>query len=274
VILFAWLPLLIWEIAGSGHLDSAVFAFVTLALLARWQRKPVLTGVFLALAVLTKFYPLVLFPALYLWKPAEEQGESHRSLAARLEWRMPLTMLAIAVPSYALYASVGKKVFGFLGGYVQEEGMQTGERYFLLEQAQHLPGLHALPTAAYLVFATLILGGLSIWALRCSWSEDMRTNRAGFLVPTTALAFALMLLFSPHYPWYVAWLAPLFALLPWLPLGAYLLGLFYLCTTALAVGSGPKQFLLNQILYGIVAVATLLHLALRRAAQYRRLIPL
>ena len=43
-LLYAWCPILIWEIAGSGHLDSVAMAFISLALLFRYRRKPVVTG--------------------------------------------------------------------------------------------------------------------------------------------------------------------------------------------------------------------------------------
>jgi hypothetical protein len=68
------------------------------------------------------------------------------------------------------------------------------------------------------------------------------------------LGFAMMLLFSPHYPWYIVWLIPFFALLPNLPLLTYLMMFFYMFTTALADGTAPKMFVLNEILYGAVAV--------------------
>jgi len=320
-ILYAWCPLLIWEIAGSGHLDSAVMAFIGLALLFRYRQRPVLTGLFLALAVLTKFYPLVLFPALYLRKPTiDPQTGNRHSFLQTLDWKMPATMLAVALPAYALYSSVGKLVFGFLGGYVKEEGIDTGTRYFLLEQAQHLPGLHQISPAAFILFAVVVLTALTIWAFKVSspvlpkvaglrsaivssrpkqsevegpasrranasgapssrsfiekgrglprdrnlFPDQSHSQNVAFLRPAFALAAALMLLFSPHYPWYVAWLIPFFALLPNLPALAYILGLFYLCTTSLAEGYGPKQFLLNQLLYGGVGLATLMHLALHR----------
>ncbi|MGH9597943.1 MAG: glycosyltransferase 87 family protein, partial [Edaphobacter sp.] len=64
-LLYAWCPVLIWEIAGSGHLDSAAMAFIALALLARYRRQSILTGIFLGIAILLKLYPLVLLPALY-----------------------------------------------------------------------------------------------------------------------------------------------------------------------------------------------------------------
>ncbi len=90
-LLYAWCPILIWEIAGSGHLDSVAMAFITLALLARYRKQPVLTGLFLAIAILLKFYPLVLLPALY----------------RRGDFKMPATLAATIAFAYAAYSSVG-----------------------------------------------------------------------------------------------------------------------------------------------------------------------
>src|SRR6266481_8423868 len=107
ILLYAWCPVIIWEIAGSGHLDSAAMAFIALALLARYRKQPILTGLFLAIAILLKFYPLVLFPALY----------------RRCDFKMPTTVAAVVALAYAAYSSVGMLVFGFLGGYAKEEGI-------------------------------------------------------------------------------------------------------------------------------------------------------
>ena len=244
-IIYAWCPLLIWEFGGSGHLDSIAMAFITFALLFRYRRRPVLTG----LAVFTKFYPIVLFPALYQRRPD-----------GKLDWKMPATLAACAL-CYLPYLSVGKGVFGFFGGYVDEEGIQTGERFYLLDQLKRIPGLHSLPHATILVLVLAVFGALTVWAWRTSCRPD--SAPAAFLPKSLAFAFALMLLFSPHYPWYVAWLVPFLVLMPNLPVFAYVSGLFYLCTTALAVGAGPKQFHLNQILYSTVLIATLAELALR-----------
>ena len=48
-----------------------------------------------------KFYPLVLFPALY----------------RRGDFKMPATVASVIAVAYAAYSSVGMLVFGFLGGY-------------------------------------------------------------------------------------------------------------------------------------------------------------
>ena len=79
-----------------------------------------------------------------------------------------------------------------------------------------------------------------------------------------------MFLFSPHYAWYIIWLVPFFTLMPNLPILTYLLGFFYLYTTALAV-PGPKMFLANEILYAAVLAAFLIQLAMNRWPLHRTL---
>lgn len=267
LILYAWAPMLIWEIGGSGHLDSLAMALIGLALVARYRQRPILTGVFLALAVLTKIYPLVLFPALYMRHVRDRRTGL---LSRSLDWTMPATMLVLAVIGYGMYSSVGIGVFGFLGGYVQEEGMASGARYFLLDLAQRIPGLHTLPTAVFFAFAALVFAALCLWAWRTASPDELPTtgdeteaeqlrphHRAAFLTPAFALAGALMLLFSPHYAWYIAWLVPFLAVLPNLPTLAYVMGFHYLYTTMLGT-PGPLMFLANKILYGGTAIAALL----------------
>ncbi|HWW98982.1 MAG TPA: glycosyltransferase 87 family protein [Edaphobacter sp.] len=275
ILLYAWCPVVIWEIAGSGHLDSAAMAFIALALLARYRQQPILTGLFLAIAILLKLYPLVLLPALY----------------RRGDFKMPATVVAIIAFSYAAYSSVGLLVFGFLGGYVKEEGMATGSRYFLLELVQRIPGLHGLTTTAYFLFCASIFAAILWWCWQVAGQQgsdgqqpainpgvpspavaDMgsHSSSAAFLRPTFTLAAALMFLFSPHYAWYILWLVPFFTLMPNLPILTYLLGFFYLYTTALAE-PGPKMFLANEILYAAVFAALIIQLVLKRWPLHRTL---
>ena len=251
VLLYAWCPMLVWEVAGSGHLDSAAMAFIALALLARYRKQAALTGLFLGIAVMIKFYPLVLLPAL--WR--------------RGDWKMPAIVAGVVAFGYACYAGVGTLVFGFAKGYAKEEGLETGARYFLLDLAKTMPGMHQLPTAVFYGVCVLVFGGLMVWA----WQVACQSGSAedGFLGPATGLGLALMLLFSPHYAWYVIWLVPFFTVLPNLPLMTYLLGFFYGFTTELA-DPGPKMFLLNKYLYGAVLAAFVVWLVFRRWPVHRR----
>ena len=272
-------------------------AFIALALLARYRKQPILTGLFLAIAILLKFYPLVLFPALY------RHGD----------FKMPATVASVIAVAYAAYSSVGMLVLGFLGGYAKEEGLATGTRYFLLELAQRIPGLQSLTTNAYLIFCAAVFAAILWWCWQtaCQPGSDRRspntnpgapsapaaepsrrflplwwafaqprephssprpypTGDAAFLLPAFALAAALMFLFSPHYAWYIIWLVPFFTLMPNLPILAYLLGFFYLYTTALA-DPGPRMFLANEILYAAVLAALMLQLVFNHWPLHRTL---
>jgi hypothetical protein len=82
------------------------------------------------------------------------------------------------------------------------------------------------------------------------------------------LAMALMLLFSPHYPWYIAWLVPLLALDPnWVAL-TYVCAFFYGFTTQWA-DPGPKMFELNSWIYFAVACAFVAQVVWTRAGLAR-----
>ncbi len=258
-LLYALCPLLAWEIGVAGHLDSVAMAYIVLAMGARMERRPGWTGFFLGLATMTKLYPLVLFPAL--WR--------------RGDWKMPAVMAGMAVAGYASYASVGWKVFGFLTGYAEEEGMNSGERFYLLNFLHTIPGLEWVRVPVYLGLAGCVFAGLAFWCWRtCAdpkqdGRETAQTRafglpaEASFVVPCVAIALVVNLLFSPRYPWYGAWLVPFLALVPSLTLLTYLCGLFYLCTSDLAVGHGPKQYTMNSILYGMVLGALLIEAAWR-----------
>jgi hypothetical protein len=256
VLLYAWCPLLVWEIGGSGHVDAAILCFVTLAMLFRYREQPVWTGLFLGLAVMTKFYPLVLLPALY------RKGD----------WKMPATLLAVCAAGYAAYCSVGKLVFGFLGGYAYEEGLDNGKRFFLLDWAARHRGLEWLTVRDYKVVCVVVLGAIAVWSWRHACGERLgvgvRVQRPAFVVASSAMAMAMMLLFSPHYPWYLAWLVPMFALAPEMAVLVYVMSFFYAFTTQWAE-PGPKMFVLNTWLYGVAAAGIVLGVAWRRWRVWR-----
>ena len=69
VLIYAWLPLPVWEFAGNGHIDAAATGLLALALLLAAYGGAARTGVALAAATLTKFLPGVVLPAF--WRPCE-----------------------------------------------------------------------------------------------------------------------------------------------------------------------------------------------------------
>jgi alpha-1,6-mannosyltransferase len=238
VLIYAWHPLVLWEVASSGHVDGAALPLIALALLFYVRHKPTATGIALAAATLVKLYPIALFPALYRrseWR----------------DWKMPAVVAGIVAAAYACYLSVGSLVLGFLPEYAKEEGLESGSRYFLLTLARH--GLHweALPTAAFYGFAALLLLGLAVWAWVTSEVSSLAAIRCCFVI-----AAVFMLLFSSHYPWYYLWLLPFLSLIPYVPMLYFITASFYLYTTQLA-NPGPAMYYMFEWLYGTTALLAL-----------------
>ena len=226
LLIYAWHPLIVWEIAGSGHIDAIAIAFIALAFLALRRKANVGTGVALASATLIKIFPLVLFPAIF----------------SRKRWMITLAFVSTIVMAYLPYLSVGPTaVLGFLPGYAREQGLVTGQQFYLLNVARKLLGSN-LPPVVYLIGIVLIMGTLALWAiLRKSGDED---NLKSALV----LATATTVLFAPHYSWYFAWLVPFLCFTP-SPTVFYLtIAGFLLYRTWL--GDSPDQmFFMNSIIY-------------------------
>jgi len=248
VLLFAWHPLLIWEIAGSGHLDALMICFVCLALVARRRGREGLTGAMLACAALIKFFPVVIAPALY----------------RRWGWRMPASFAAVFALAYAPYLSVGlRRVVGFLPDYTNEEGLQNGVRFFILTLARKVFG-EGLPSWAFVLFALAVLAALAVWALlrqdeagraRDEIASGGRGTSAGdlsarsFVGCAFVLAAAFTVLLSPRYAWYFVWLVPFLPLVR----PALVIPVFYLTAASFVLyrswlGDRPEQ----MFAYGLV----------------------
>ena len=226
VLLYAWSPVCLWEIASSGHADAAALTFISLALLARLTNREKLAGGWLGAAALVKLYPVALLPAFL------------RGRRLRGAW----VMLAVIASGYVIYLRKGFPVFGFLPAFAQEEGMQNGTRYFPLAFIER--NLHVtIPTSAYLAICAAVFGVLAWWAYR----RDATPNAC--VASGLVLATALTLSFSPHYPWYFLWLLPFLTLRPWPPAFFLALAPTYLLTTKLGV-PGEPMYRLNCLLYG------------------------
>jgi alpha-1,6-mannosyltransferase len=197
ILLYVWHPLPIWEIAGSGHIDAAIVAFVALALAAAVAGRRAWSGAALAAATLVKFFPLVLAPAL--WRPAKSNLG---------DWRWPAAFIAVIIAAYLPYIGVGSRVIGFLPGYVAEEKLVSGTGFWVLDTIRRAV---SVPLAAYLGFSITVMAGLTIGGLR-------RPADPGSSLPwATALATAALFFASPHYPWYFVWLVALLTVAPWWP---------------------------------------------------------
>src|ERR1700733_10069032 len=57
VLIYAWHPMVFWEVASSGHVDGAALPLIVLALLFYIRHKLAATGLALAGAAMVKLYP-------------------------------------------------------------------------------------------------------------------------------------------------------------------------------------------------------------------------
>jgi alpha-1,6-mannosyltransferase len=215
VLIYAWNPLAVWSFAGSGHVDAAAIGLLAPALLLAVRRRPAWAGVALGAAILVKFLPAAIAPAL--WR--------------RGDWRLPLGCLATIALLYAVYADAGRRVLGFLGGYGQEEGLRDGSGFWpvALLQRMGLPLPHA--GVIYPALGAIALAALGLWiALRWPWPDDAAGLARRVGMAAAILGAGVMAVLGPHYPWYYPWLALPAALAPfasviWLSVAPLLLTL-------------------------------------------------
>jgi hypothetical protein len=199
LLIYAWLPLTVWEFAGNAHIDAAAAGLLALALLFAVRGRAVWTGIVLAFATLTKFLPAVVLPAF--WRPRD--------------WRLPIAFVVTLAVLYVPYLTVGWRVFGFLGGYVSEEGVENGHGIFLLQSLSSVVVLPGWAGAAYIVLALSVLALLAAWF---AFGGPLPAAPGARLLQQARQAVILgavvLVAVSPHYPWYFAWLAPLACLAP------------------------------------------------------------
>ncbi len=94
LLIYAWLPLPVWEFAGNAHVDAMATGLLVLALLLSMRGRVLWSGVVLAAATLTKFLPAAVLPAF--WRPRD--------------WRLLAAFAATLVVLYCPYVPVGWRV--------------------------------------------------------------------------------------------------------------------------------------------------------------------
>src|SRR5215213_1485020 len=225
LLMYAWHPLVVWEFAGSGHVDAIAICFIALAFLA-WQRRSDLgSGFMLACATLVKLFPVVLVPAML----------------KRDRWKIAPVVVTTIMVGYLAYLSVGPAaVLGSLPGYTQEMGLLTGQPYYALSLVRKLFGLE-LSGIVYMIAAMVVMGALGLWVLFKGRSEDG-------LKHAMLLATATTVLFAPRFSWYFCWLVFFLCFMPRLALFYLTIASFLLYATWL--GDSPNEmFVINSLIY-------------------------
>ena len=190
VIIYAWNPLVIFEIAYSGHLEGlTVFLMVAALYLSAIHKK--IPGIFmLALAAAVKMYPALLL-ASFLNRGGRIKG--------LLTFFMTILLL------YLPFIGAGNKISGFLPVYLQNpyESFNLGLKYLLMRL---FPGIdYYLLSVLFIIF--LGLGGLVVFFKN---KEDIEVSWYAYFL--TGLLMILMP--ASLHPWYVILIIPFLVIYP------------------------------------------------------------
>jgi len=191
-------PAGIWEIAGNGHAEAAMMAFVFGAL--AWGGK---AGERRGAALLITLGALI--------KPTG-------ALALPPVWRSmdlltPALCAALIAVCYAPFLSAGSGVIGFLPMYLHEQGLDDGQGYFALALARRIGAFEPWMTSVYVTIAAAVM-----LALSGKVGFDRDASLKTMLRGTALLMLVFLTTLSPTLPWYflpVAMFAPLLGL--WSP---------------------------------------------------------
>jgi hypothetical protein len=185
-VLWAWCPMVALEAASNAHIDvvAALLTGAALLVLARSRRRTSAAagGVLLGLGIATKLTPALVLPSVLP--------------------RRPVTVLLAAVSAVAVVylphvLAVGAGVLGYLPGYLQEEGYDSGTRFALLTTV--VPEAWAAP------LAVVVLAALAVHVIRTTDSRRPWNSAA-------TMTGAALLVTTPSYPWYALLLVILVAL--------------------------------------------------------------
>lgn len=188
--IYAWNPLVIKEISGSGHLDGLMIFCLVLSLWSIERRRQYLALIALAAAILVKLTPLLLVP-LFL-----------RHIAVRRWWVLPTAGLVAYGPLITSLPVIVESLQAFSSQWVFNPGP-----WLAVRQLSHGLGFEGR-TVADLVALGTTLGVVTAvtWRTKTTWQG---------LIAGCQWILATYLLMSPTVmPWYLLWILPLWVLRP------------------------------------------------------------
>ena len=174
-------PAPIWEIAGNGHVDAAMMAFMFSAFAWGEANRPYRAATAMTLGALVKPTGALGLPAL--WRP--------------FQVALPLFVLALAALLYLPFAAAGTGVVGFLPRYVEEEGLSSGEGVFWLALLGRAGLLRPAMAAVFGGSAGVAMVALTLWTRRRG-ATDITSQLRG----TTLLLVVFFVAITPTFPWY------------------------------------------------------------------------
>jgi hypothetical protein len=190
LLIYAWNPLVIFEIAYSGHLEGLTVFWMVLACYLSATHRHVPGAAALAVSSAIKLYPALLLPALL------NRGQRIKGGLA-----FAVTILLLYVP----FLGAGRKVSGFLPLYLQNpyESFNLGLKSVMVQ---------LLPQIDYSSFSIVFLLGLAAAGLYvfCKNKQPHLIIRYAFIL----MGLLVVLMPASLHPWYVIILIPFLCFYP------------------------------------------------------------
>ncbi|MFV1980697.1 MAG: class I SAM-dependent methyltransferase [Rhodothermia bacterium] len=194
LILYAWNPLVVVEIAGQAHTEGLLVAFLIMTVWAYRNDRPKLSLAALAAAVWVKLYPVFLIPFLL------------RRVGWRFIWVPILTSLLIVAPYWSpgVIANGVDSLKLYMGDFEFYAGPYLSLKW-LLYRLGGTPGLEIDLAATMAISYLVYLGWLYVSDGHSPWNlaRVFGLALAGYLVASTTI-----------HPWH---LLGLLVLIPFLP---------------------------------------------------------
>ncbi len=186
VFLYAWNPLAIKEISGSGHADGLMILLLVATVLLLVRGRPACAQVGLGLATLAKLGGVVLAPLVIRRSPV------------RLWWVLPL----IVGLGLSLFLSATDSMRSGLSTYARDWVFNSGP-WALVRAGFDSVGLARPGLAAHLV-TKVALVALMLWA----FVRAREAQREGLVRWAFYLTAAVVILNPAVMPWYLLWALP------------------------------------------------------------------
>lgn len=207
-LIYAWHPLPLVEVAGSGHIDILGLFFALAALYALALYRQVLAYALLAAATLSKLVPAFLFP--FFWQHRGGNASSRLRALLSLSGRTPFLVFPIMIfLAYIPYVDFDTHTFSGLSTYLHHwhfNDLIYSLLRRMLEAFDPSAALHARWACAFLL----------ITAIACAVRSTQDPLRAAYW------SLGAYVLLSPTlHPWYLLWIMPFmpfFPSAPWLVL--------------------------------------------------------
>ncbi|MFN8483823.1 MAG: glycosyltransferase family 87 protein [Anaerolineae bacterium] len=192
IIIYAWHPLAVYEIAGSAHVEALMLVCLVLALLAARRGWDGVTGVGLAAATLIKLFPVLLLPALW-W---------------RRRWRLPIAFAVTVALAISPYRAAGLGIITYYPVYLREVFNMSAAA--VLGESLRWLGVPDPYRVVQLVLLAIV-GGVAAWQM-----VHPAKGEEAYLIRCFTIIALLTLGSQFLQPWYVLWLLPFLATLwPW-----------------------------------------------------------